>query len=718
MPVKINKLLLQTSKDNKFNKKESSRIIFSRDIVRDESKLLPELFCLIEINTASLTPEDYVDAIILLDKIELKIIERTQKIYNSITERKNFQTEDISAQLLELLLKTLNGEIRYVFEEKGPFISLRKSINILIGIIEPLASKKENKYNFHFSYLNTIKNILIYKQGDKYSHMDISETAGNEDENGNDKKIFNNIISGELEPSSFLIICSQTLIDYIIPDKLKQIVISMDINEAAKQTKRLLTEINVDDIYGEGLNFAAIFVYLTEEKEKQLLQPENSIERLITTEKNTEKFLSPSFIPDFSKHLKNLASFFKRNYKKYQLKFKTKISIIKNKTSLPKKENRTQYTKNAIGKMSNYIFKRIKNVKKITIKVFYLTIACLKKTLNIIALVATGILSYIIKTIRAIKNSSIKRKTLMIFFLLSIILFFKGISWMNNKNINEQNEIAYNQTLDEINKKMNSLEASLIYGDIKKAEKIITEIDILMKTGISKNEEQSAQKYNELKTTLADYNKKINKVIEISNPEQLDADFNDFSNNIINKNLSELNQQDETIIQLRKNLINGEIADAKYYADNVYVLDAKNNQIYVYRNATRQNWLKEANVYLKDAISMAIDGNIFILKGDGEILKLFKGRKENFSLQDINPPISAPAKIDTDADFKYLYILDPPNKRILVFEKECSQEKCGLIAQYTSQRFNDLQDFAVDEKNNLMYVLNQGIVYKINLQAP
>ncbi|MFC1613158.1 hypothetical protein ACFL23_02385, partial [Patescibacteria group bacterium] len=374
----------------------------------------------------------------------------------------------------------------------------------------------------------------------------------------------------------------------------------------------------------------------------------------------------------------------------------------------------------------------------------------------------------------------IKKKALLIIFLISIILFFKGISWMNDKNIKEESQIIYNQTLTEINKKMDSLEASLIYGDIEKAEKITKEIDILMKTGISQEDEQSAQKYNELKTNLADYNKKINKITEISNPKQLDATLNksaksekivlddnnlisfDFSNNIIYKfdftkksseqwdvyennktilskfsffskmkdenellgyskeenKIHKFNIKNKTILEIKKGLLSGETADVKYYADNVYILDTKNNQIYVYRNAGRQQWTKEANIELTNGISMAIDGNIFVLKEDGKILKFFKGKKENFSLQDINPTISAPTKIYTNADYKYLYILDQPNRRILIFEKECSDSKCNLIAQYTSPQFNELQDFTVDEKNNLMYVLNNGTIYKINLTVP
>ena len=85
-------------------------------------------------------------------------------------------------------------------------------------------------------------------------------------------------------------------------------------------------------------------------------------------------------------------------------------------------------------------------------------------------------------------------------------------------------------------------------------------------------------------------------------------------------------------------------------------------------------------------------------------------RPTNFALQNLPTPLSATGKIYTEKDFNYLYILDSGNNRILIFDKSGN-----LVNTLMSDSFTGLKDFQVDEKNKIIYALNDGSLLKITL---
>jgi hypothetical protein len=157
------------------------------------------------------------------------------------------------------------------------------------------------------------------------------------------------------------------------------------------------------------------------------------------------------------------------------------------------------------------------------------------------------------------------------------------------------------------------------------------------------------------------------------------------------------------------------ILDVCLYAQRLYLLDSQNNQIYRHQKALEgytvsySNWLKEKADFSK-AVSMAIDGNIFILNSNGEILKYTQGNRQDFSLKNIDPALLSPIQIFTDSDTNYIYILDPQNKRIVVLTKTGKLSK-----QFYSEKFDNLNGFLIFEKDKKMYVLNGLKVYAIGL---
>ncbi|TSC77099.1 MAG: Uncharacterized protein G01um101431_282 [Parcubacteria group bacterium Gr01-1014_31] len=124
-----------------------------------------------------------------------------------------------------------------------------------------------------------------------------------------------------------------------------------------------------------------------------------------------------------------------------------------------------------------------------------------------------------------------------------------------------------------------------------------------------------------------------------------------------------------------------------------------------------RNWIADPSVDLRTATDLTLDGDLYVLLRDGGIVKLNQGRPVTFDLQPIDPPLSGPTKIKTSEASAYLYLLDPPTKRIVVVGKDGK-----LARQYRSAAFDELRDIVVDEAAKTIYVLNGARLYGVPME--
>lgn len=168
--------------------------------------------------------------------------------------------------------------------------------------------------------------------------------------------------------------------------------------------------------------------------------------------------------------------------------------------------------------------------------------------------------------------------------------------------------------------------------------------------------------------------------------------------------------------QLKENTItissDSKITGSGAYLTYLYLLDSANNQIYRYPRAEggfgeKTNWLK-GNVSFSNSCCLAIDENVYLISSD-EIIKLFKGEKQDFNLEKTSVSFAAEA-IFTDSETANLYVLDKTNGRIIKFGKDGS-----LIGQYFHEDIKNAVDFAIDEKNSKAYLINSEKLKSFNL---
>lgn len=161
--------------------------------------------------------------------------------------------------------------------------------------------------------------------------------------------------------------------------------------------------------------------------------------------------------------------------------------------------------------------------------------------------------------------------------------------------------------------------------------------------------------------------------------------------------------------------------DIKSYAGaNVYYLDPSANTIWKYQRL--RTGYGSASVYsaegdLSNAVSMTIDGDIFVLLRDGQIIRYRKGAIQPFEIKSQpSIPLNNPSRIFTLAEAKNIYVLDSANRRVVVYSKGTSG-----ISQYMKQvvfeylKPNEIRDFYIDKDEQKIVILTANKAYIADL---
>ncbi len=157
------------------------------------------------------------------------------------------------------------------------------------------------------------------------------------------------------------------------------------------------------------------------------------------------------------------------------------------------------------------------------------------------------------------------------------------------------------------------------------------------------------------------------------------------------------------------------IVDAFIYNVKLYTLDQSTNQIYKHSKTQTgydkgTAWLK-TTTDLSQAQSFAIDGDMFILNKDGNILKFTSGEQQTFTISGLEPALDEPSQLWTYNEVKNIYILEPKNKRVVVLDKTGK-----LVQQYTSSSWLKPTDMVIDETGKTAYILDDNKIYSFALE--
>lgn len=159
-----------------------------------------------------------------------------------------------------------------------------------------------------------------------------------------------------------------------------------------------------------------------------------------------------------------------------------------------------------------------------------------------------------------------------------------------------------------------------------------------------------------------------------------------------------------------------EIRALATFGSRLYLLLPETKQIYGYSKTLAgfsggTPWLKDAKIAADRAVGMGVDGYIYLLMDDGKITKLLKGAPVDFAQSALTTPLKAPTRLVINDTLKFLYVLDPAEKRVVVYDTtgKLSRQLVFPFAQ-------DLRDITVGGKDEILYALEGTSVFKVPLK--
>jgi hypothetical protein len=330
-----------------------------------------------------------------------------------------------------------------------------------------------------------------------------------------------------------------------------------------------------------------------------------------------------------------------------------------------------------------------------------------------------------------IRNLSLITKLLLAASLALVVIFIGSIAVLRTQQKKALATKAYDASVQSIRDTISAAESALIYKDETEAQKNITAATIALASlpcktsdqkatcqALTTNLETVANKQNKITTApiqkLAEWNTGTNSLtglIRIKNKfiayasdstslfvydlltKQSSVVPTNYTttgftgaavpkeNNFValvtnNQNVVELNPDDMTVKKVDITLPGdtSKLDSTVIYNGRLYALDANAKQIYRYEPiktgfAIGRPWTKDVGGALDGATDITIDGDIFALKNNGQIIKFTAGVQQPFTPQTVEPKISAQARLWTYTDLLYLYVLDSQNKRLIIFDK-------------------------------------------------
>lgn len=152
------------------------------------------------------------------------------------------------------------------------------------------------------------------------------------------------------------------------------------------------------------------------------------------------------------------------------------------------------------------------------------------------------------------------------------------------------------------------------------------------------------------------------------------------------------------------------------YAQYLYLLDPASSQIWKYED--RGDTFGPANGYvqedydLSNAISLAIDGFIFVYTSDGQLFKMLKGIQEEYEL--VGAPdgaLDGVTKMYTNEELEHILFLNPGKSSVYIFFKGTNQ--ATYDSQIALENVGTLQDMWAEAPKTLI-VVDETKVYAVD----
>jgi len=151
-----------------------------------------------------------------------------------------------------------------------------------------------------------------------------------------------------------------------------------------------------------------------------------------------------------------------------------------------------------------------------------------------------------------------------------------------------------------------------------------------------------------------------------------------------------------------------------YAGGNLYVLDRAGDQVWRYPPTENGFDSERAPLLptfeLEQASEITVADALYLIVGETDIVRVAENTVQPFTKAGIDRDLASPGSLVPLPSSNRLLVADRGNSRISVFSLDGA-----FIQQWTSPTFSDLRAIAVDEPNNLLYMLVGGSLYRTTL---
>lgn len=158
--------------------------------------------------------------------------------------------------------------------------------------------------------------------------------------------------------------------------------------------------------------------------------------------------------------------------------------------------------------------------------------------------------------------------------------------------------------------------------------------------------------------------------------------------------------------------------DVGTYSNKIYILDSVSNQIWRYGRGSAGYGVAQAYVSgepeLTDAVSLAVDGSVWVLKKDGSLIRFYGGELIDYKVN--KAPLTSMAgatRVYTELSLNQIYVLNPTEGSIFVYDKSAKNNDLTYNAQYKFEGLKgNLVDLIVDQDKNTLVLLTDQAMYE------
>lgn len=154
-------------------------------------------------------------------------------------------------------------------------------------------------------------------------------------------------------------------------------------------------------------------------------------------------------------------------------------------------------------------------------------------------------------------------------------------------------------------------------------------------------------------------------------------------------------------------------SDLSTYFGNFYLVDPAKGKIWKHFGSGSE--VSRAQDYLTTpadlsrANTLAVDGYIWVGTEDGKVLKFYSGKKQDFQLSGME--VGSIKDLFTTENSTSLYLLDPKEGRVLVFDKSGNYKNA-----YENPAFKSSSSFFVQESSKMIWVASGTKIYRFKFK--